>query len=385
MMYTKRLVYIGFISLGAWVFGGCGKGDVEIKETSQIEQSKEEQKIEEIIVAQEVDKVLELLESMTLDEKIGQMLLARCPDVGAIEMIEKYHLGGYILFKRDFENKTKEEVQLTLESYQQAAAIPMMIAVDEEGGTVVRISSNPNLAPSKYVSPQVLDQQGGLQAIEADAIAKAKLLKELGITMNLAPVADISQNPNDYIYKRTIGKDAQGTADYVTTVVKATQKEGIDATLKHFPGYGGNVDTHTGIATDSRPYETFLKKDYIPFKAGIEAGVSSILVSHNRVEAIDIQYPASLSPKVHKELRETLGFEGIIMTDDLEMEAIKAFTHEVHPTVQAVLAGNDLLVVTNIEESFMAIKKAVEESIIKEDIIDEAVYRILKWKNVTKS
>lgn len=320
------------------------------------------------------------LKTMTLEEKVGQMLLARCPETKAVESIGDYHLGGYVLFKRDFEGKTEEEVQATLASYQEVSKVPFVVAVDEEGGTVVRISSNPNLVPHKYASPQALDQQGGLQAIREDAAEKATRLKTLGITMNLAPVADISQNPSDYIYPRTLGKDAKDTANYIREVVVATQKEGIAATLKHFPGYGGNVDTHTQIAYDNRPYKQFVEKDYLPFQAGIEEGVQSILVSHNIVEAIDKAYPASLSPKVHEELREVLGFTGIIITDDLEMEAIKGFTQGLHPAVQAVAAGNDMLIVTNFQEAHQEIIKAVQAGILLEEQIDTAVRRLLAWK-----
>lgn len=360
-------------------------GDTISTYVEKIEPSKKTEDTLDTPLKKGYEKAQEVLKTMTLEEKVGQMILARCPDSKVTESIKDYHLGGYVLFKRDFENKTYEEVKTTLASYQEASSIPMVLAVDEEGGSVVRISSNPNLAPAKFLSPQALFKQGGMEAIETDAITKAQLLKDLGITMNLAPVADIAINPNDYIYNRTIGKDAIGTAQYVRTVVAATQSQGISATLKHFPGYGGNVDTHTGIATDTRPYEVFKEQDWIPFEAGIEEGVHSVLVSHNIVEAIDKDYPASLSPKVHDELRETLGFTGIIMTDDLEMDAIKVFTDGLHPAVQAVLAGNDMVIVTDFQEAFHKIIEAVETNILSEEQIDKAIQRILSWKYTKES
>ena len=325
-------------------------------------------------------KAEEQLELMTLEEKVGQMLLARCPEGEGVQAIKDYHLGGYVLFKRDFEGKTKKEVQQILASYKEASPIPFILAVDEEGGSVVRISSNPNLVEAPYLSPQALDKKGGLEAIEEETIKKSQTLKSLGITMNLSPVADISINPTDYIYARTLGKGSEETAAYVEKVVKGTQSVGISATLKHFPGYGGNIDTHMEVGVDKRSYEQFVKSDYLPFKEGIKAGVHSILVSHNIVEALDSKYPASLSPKVHEELRNKLGFTGIIMTDDLEMKGIKNFNERIQSEVQAVLAGNDLLIVTNFKEAYENILEGISTGVLSEEIVNQAVIRILAWK-----
>lgn len=129
----------------------------------------------------------------------------------------------------------------------------------------------------------------------------------------------------------------------------------MPSVLKHFPGYGNNTDTHTGIAQDNRPLESFYASDFLPFKAGIEADCLSILVSHNIVSSMDEQYPASLSSNVHHILREDLGFKGVIMTDDLGMDAIKLYTQGQNPAVQAVIAGNDILLTSDIQGSFSAI------------------------------
>ena len=190
---------------------------------------------------------------------------------------------------------------------------------------MVRASSNPNLFPHVCQSPQALFEQGGMDSIIQDARQKSLTLLDLGVNVNLAPVADVSTDPNDFIYDRAFGQDAQATADYVSNVVEAMDAEGIGSVLKHFPGYGNNVDTHTGVATDERPYETFQTSDFLPFTAGIQAGADAVLVSHNVMTCVDSQLPSSLSPAVHKELRDTLGFQGVIMTDDLAMEAVAAY------------------------------------------------------------
>ena len=320
----------------------------------------------------------ETLQTLSLEEKVGQMILARLEEEEAIHAVQQYHLGGFVLFGRDFKDKTKEQVQQMIKTIQEASSLPLFMAVDEEGGTVVRISSNPLLAESRFLSPQNIYRQGGMEAIHQDTKDKAILLKELGLNINLAPVADVSTDPADYIYSRSFGQDATYTADYVEQVVTWYQEEGLACTLKHFPGYGNNKDTHQGIAIDERDFSTFLEQDFLPFEAGIEAGVPSILVSHNIVKSMDATYPASLSKEVHRILREDLGFTGVIMTDDLAMNAIQEYTH--HPAVEAVLAGNDLIMVTDYATSYQEILQAVQEGIISEDVINHAVFRILAWK-----
>ena len=147
-----------------------------------------------------------------------------------------------------------------------------MIAVDEEGGTVVRVSSNPKLASAPFASPQETYQKGGLEGIRADTEAKAGLLLELGINLNLAPVCDVSTDPGDYMYSRTIGVPASETAGVIGAMVETMEEKNLSGALKHFPGYGGNLNTHTGISVDNRPYEQFQKEDFLPFAAGIRAG-----------------------------------------------------------------------------------------------------------------
>ena len=326
------------------------------------------------------ERAYQKLKSMNLEEKVGQMILARCPEEEADAIAREYHLGGYVLFERDFKDKTAEEVIGAIKSYQDAAAISLIIAVDEEGGAIVRISGNPNLADEKFQSPQAIYDGGGLDAIRADTIKKAELLKKLGINLNLAPVADVSQNPSDYIYTRTLGKPPEETGAYVAAVITAMQSQGLSSALKHFPGYGNNRDTHTGIAVDKRSLNSFWKNDFIPFEAGIEAGAESVLVSHNIIESMEKDVPASLSANVNSLLRDVLKFTGVIMTDDLSMEAIKEYTGGTDPSVQAVLAGNDILLTTDFAQAYSAVLAAVDAGQIPKDTVDRAVFRILAWK-----
>ena len=322
----------------------------------------------------------ELLDGMTLEEKVGQMFIARCPETDAAQLAADYHLGGYILFGRDFKDKTAEQVTTDIQSCQDAAEIPLLIAVDEEGGTVNRVSSNPNLRSSPFRSPQSLYSEGGLELVRSDAQEKCRLLESLGININFAPVCDVSQDPADFIYDRTLGRDAQETSQYVAAVVETMAEEGMGSVLKHFPGYGNNTDTHTGVAYDDRPYDTFLTSDFLPFQAGIAAGADMVLVSHNIVSAMDEASPASLSPEVHLVLREDLGFTGVIVTDDLVMDGVRDFAGDDEAAVLAVQAGNDLLCCTDFQTKVPAVLAAVESGEITGEQIDAAVLRVLTMK-----
>ncbi len=348
-------------------------------EEKEDKEDKEEDKTDENTYS---DKDLkEMIKSMSIEEKVGQLFIARCPEENAAEKASKYHLGGYILFAPDFKGKTKQMATENIQSYQDASDIKMFIAVDEEGGTVNRLSINKNFRAVPFWSPQDLYNEGGWELIISDTEEKSTLLKSLGININMAPVCDVSENPSDYIYNRAFGKNADETSKYVKTVVETMNSEGIGSVLKHFPGYGNNIDTHTGISYDKRDYSNFLNNDFKPFKAGIEAGADSILVSHNIIEAIDNQNPASLSKKIHDILREELNFSGVIMTDDLYMDAINNFVDEEQAAVSAILAGNDLICCTNFETQIPAVINAVNNGTIDEDQVDESVSRILNWKN----
>ena len=154
----------------------------------------------------------------------------------------------------------------------------------------------------------------------------------------------------------------------------------ISSCLKHFPGYGNNKDTHTGIAIDNRSYESFLENDFLPFKAGIEANVPSILVSHNIVTAIDDKYPSSLSNKVINELRNTLNFTGIILTDDLAMDAVASYVENNEAATLAINAGNDMIITSDFISMYNEILNSVKNNKIKEEVINKAVLRIIAWK-----
>ena len=336
--------------------------------------------VSEIEIPKVSNTAEDILAEMTLEEKVGQMFIARCPENNAVQSVGQYHLGGYILFARDFENKSKEQVNSNIKSYNNQSKINMFIGVDEEGGIVNRISRYSQFRLVPFKSPQDLYNEGGWELIESDTLEKCELLRSMGINMNFAPVCDVCTDPSDYMYSRSFGKDAAMTAQYVTKVVSVMNKENINCVLKHFPGYGNNEDTHTGIAYDNRPYSDFENSDFIPFSAGINAGAGTVLVSHNVVYCMDPERPASLSKEVHRILREELGFDGVIITDDLFMDAVKSYASDEETAVMAITAGNDLLCSTDFEVQFQSVMSAVNRGEISEDRINESVLRILRLK-----
>lgn len=316
------------------------------------------------------------LKTLNLDEKIGQILLVRYPD-NAIEELKKYKFGGYLFFEKDFTNKTEDELKNMISSLQASSKIPILTAVDEEGGKVTRISKNSNLVSEPFKSSKELYKEGGLNKIREDTTEKSKILYNLGINLNLAPVVDVTTSPTDYMYERSLGEDATITSNYAKTVIEASKNSGVSYTLKHFPGYGNNGDTHYTTQQDKRSYEDILSNDIPPFEAGIKAGAEAVLISHNIVQSMDADNPASLSLSIHNVLRNEINFTGIIITDDLKMGAVSDIENK---TVKAILAGNDLIITTDYEQSINEIKKALENNTLDENIINKLAFRILAWK-----
>jgi beta-N-acetylhexosaminidase len=317
---------------------------------------------------------------MTIEERVGQLFLARCPDTNAIADIETYHLGGFVLFGRDFQYETPNSVAATIAAYQSASKIPMLIAVDEEGGNVNRVSRYPAFRDTPFSSPRSLYNKGGLDLVFSTEAEKCQLLLSLGINVNLAPVCDVTTNPDSFMYPRSLGQTPEITGEFIAGMLNVMAQYGIGCTLKHFPGYGNNTDTHVGIALDDRPLSILESEDLIPFQSGIDAGCDAIMVSHIIIQAMDRQYPATLSPAVHTYLRQNMGFDGVIVSDDLAMQAITDTYGAEEAAVLAVLAGNDLLCVTDYKTQYNAVLQAVLDNRISEDVLNTAVRRILRWK-----
>ncbi|HFR3774786.1 TPA: glycoside hydrolase family 3 protein [Streptococcus suis] len=366
--FGSLLVVLLYLGLLLTFFLGK-KEDTEVEHTVATSESSTEVSDKEKVVSQ-------YLSQMTIEEKVGQMIFARMPSAGQTEALETYHFGGYILFASDFEGKTLEQVKEEIASYQSLSKVPLLMASDEEGGTVTRISQ---LLETPFASPLELYQAGGIEAILSDAKQKTSLLKEEGIYAGFFPVADLSTDPSSFIYDRTIGQDATITSDYISQLVTVLKEEQFASTLKHFPGYGDNADSHTDLVYDNRSLEELRANDFLPFKAGIEAGADSIMVSHNIVPAID-DVPSSISPEINKILRNELGFEGVIMTDDFDMLGLSQFVDQNSGALQTIQAGTDMILSSSYASQIPYIIEQVKTGTITEERIDQSVKRILGMK-----
>lgn len=326
------------------------------------------------------DAASKIMKDMTLEEKIGQLFLVRYDKNLASSWVSDYYPGGFVMFAKDFANQTKDSIKEKIDNLQSISKIPLVIAVDEEGGYVTRVSRYSNFRDSKFLSPREYYDTGGEELLEKTEKEKATLLLSTGINLNLAPVADVSVNSNDFINNRTFNRDARDTAVLIGKMVNYANEVGISSSLKHFPGYGNNVDTHTGVAIDERSYENFLENDYLPFKEGIKNRVPTVLVSHNIINCIDSRYPATLSKKVIAELREKLNFSGVVITDDLSMDAVNSYVEDGSAAVLAVNAGDDLIITSDFVKMYREVYQAVTDKKIDIKTIDQAVKRNIAWK-----
>ncbi|MCQ2429181.1 MAG: hypothetical protein MJ192_02510 [Clostridia bacterium] len=327
-------------------------------------------------------RVEEIMAGMTVEDLVGQLFVCRRPqdDAVAMEAVTRYRLGGFTLYACDFEHETPDSMRALTARYQNAASIPLFFAVDEEGGRVSRAGKFPAFRSEPFPNPRTLFAGGGYEAVDRDTREKAAMLRDLGVNFNYAPVLDMSGNPETFIFDRTFGDDPAATAKYARTVVTAMNDCRLIGSIKHFPGYGDNVDTHRLVAHDDRSMEQFMSRDLKPFRAGIAAGVPVVMVAHNIVSCMDPDRPASLSPAVHKLLREDLGFEGLIITDSLDMNAIVQYTHEKAAAVEAVLSGNDLLCCSSYDKQVPGLLEAVADGTISLDRIKESVRKVLELK-----
>ncbi len=331
------------------------------------------------------------LKNMSLAEKVGQLFQvgfhSKTIDKEIEDLIENYHIGGVIYFSRNIENleqtaslsKNLQELAL-----KNGAAIPLFISVDQEGGKVRRIKD------LTYFPANIeIGATGDKELSRKIAVSTAKELKKLGINVNLAPVLDVNNNPvNPVIGERSFGADPELVAEMGLAYIEGLQSQGIIATAKHFPGHGDTeVDSHFDLPVINHARERLDQVELYPFKKAIEVGVDTIMVGHIHFSALEPEtaIPATLSKAVLNDLlREELNFEGVIITDDMEMGAIKNSFGIVEGTVKTIEAGSDIVLISHSyakqKQAIEALIKAVENGRISEKRIEESLRRIIKLK-----
>lgn len=320
-----------------------------------------------------------LLSEMSLEEQVGQMFFAT--DTSDPELAAEHHVGGVLLGEQNTEGLDKNDVIAVVSSFQGASDLPLFIGVNEEGGSVNTLSGYAALRPKPFLSPQELMTTGGLGLVESDAEDKSAFLRQFGVNLNFAPLCDVTTKQSALLYDRALGADGDDTARYVETVVRTMKQEQVVPVMKHFPGYGDLEARGNDLAlTDRRSREELEVRDFLPFRRGIEAGGEMILMGHTVTTALDRERPASLSSSAHQFLRRQFGFDGVIISQTLDARGLSAYGDRETLAVQAVKAGNDMLLTPDFETQIPAVVQAVRSGEISRERIQESVLRILKLK-----
>lgn len=355
------------------------------------EQEKQELTKEELL-EQEIEAYLD---KMTLEEKICQMFILTPEQLTGISPVTaagettknrlmEYPVGGLIYFAQNLvsEEQTKEMLANTKEYAAEIGAPPLFFCIDEEGGRVARIGKNPAFQV-EHVKPmgEITDEE---EAYEA-GVTIGRYLSELGFNTDFAPDADVMTNEqNTVIGDRSFGSDPQTVAHMAAAVSDGLHKEGILSAFKHFPGHGATKgDTHDGYAYTERTYEELRAAELVPFEEARECGADMVMAAHISLpNVLGDNTPATLSYRMITEiLREDLGFQGLVVTDALNMGAISENYSSKEAAVKAVESGVDLLLMPkDFLEAYEGIREAVSGGRISEERISESVRRILHTK-----
>lgn len=377
------------------------EGSIEeaCKETEEV--VLEESTLETPIVTEEVQEteegfsVEEIINQLTLEEKVAQMFFVTPESITGVEkviqakdatrsILEKYPVGGIVYFAQNLVSpeQTKEMLSNVQKYSFERIGLPILIGIDEEGGRVLRIGSNPAFSVEKVDAMGELAKQQNKEIIYEAGNTIGSYLSELGFNVDFAPDADVLSNvENNVIGDRSFGTNPNDVAEMAWAYSEGLHNNSVLATYKHFPGHGGTIeDSHTGYAYSYKTLEEFEEMELVPFQEGANAGIDFVMVSHistPKVTGGDI--PASLSKLwVTDILRDEMGYKGIIITDSLSMGAICEHYTAEEAAVMAVEAGCDMILMpSDFEAAYNAIIKAVENGQISEERIDESVKRII--------
>jgi beta-N-acetylhexosaminidase len=334
------------------------------------------------------------ISSLSLPEKIGQMVMCGFqgtqPSSEIEELIGKFHVGGVIYFSRNV-NDSQQISQLSQDLQhiaKKSSELPLLISIDQEGGMVARIVEGITLMPGNMALGATRDVQGVFEA----AKISGKELRLLGINMNFAPSVDINNNPlNPVIGVRSYGEKADLVSEMGIAAFKGYQESGVAATIKHFPGHGDtDVDSHLDLPTILHDLGRLNQLELAPFRKAIEDGVDAIMTAHVVFPALgETNTPSTLSPKVISQLlRSQLNYNGVIVTDCMEMKAISDYFGTEEAAVAAVEAGVDIVLISHSFHrqvgAIEALVKAVESGRIPEARIDQSVERIIQLKRNRK-
>jgi len=330
-----------------------------------------------------------LIHRMTLDQKLGQMMIVQFAgswySAGVAAMINRHQIGAVVLYGRNGNIQDKEQLKLLIDLMQNDSAVPLLVAIDQEGGNVDRLASLDGERPSAASVGATNDPTNASRAGAQDESD----LAALGFNLNFAPVVDVTNVPNKQLQGRTFGDKPDIVTRMAAAYLQGLQHENrVIGVLKHFPGLGSvGTDPHNGVVRADRARSMLQSIDWAPYRTLIAAGnVHAIMVTHEVVRAVDPDNPSSLSGKVVTGvLRGELGFRGVVITDSLTMDGVTAFVPNAQSAVLAIAAGNDLLMGPSTPQDVVsmieAIKRAVASHALSVGRIEESVRRILTLKD----
>lgn len=381
-MLKKRFLLLFLVFL----LTGCGyKKDNEIN-NSITNDEKENINGTDEIMREEKEPIDDKINSMTLDEKIGQMIITGFNgseyNDDMDRLINEYKVGGVILFARNIED-SNQMIDLTRALQENNNNLPLFISIDEEGGRVSRLPDDVEKFPSAFTIGLINDQQTAYE----NGKEIGYTLKRLGINLDYAPVLDIYSNENNTV----IGDRAFSTEESIVSTMGIATMEGIEdadiiPVVKHFPGHGDTeVDSHYGLPIVYKTLEELRNFEFIPFVKAIESGCDVIMVSHIILNEVDSINPASLSKIVISDLlRKDMGFDKVVITDDMSMGAITSIMSIEEACIKSIEAGCDILLLGNayeeIEQVINSIKLKLYNGEISEEQINKSVKRILELK-----
>jgi len=342
-----------------------------------------------ITTTPEDDPVQQLVDSMTLHEKICQMFIVHPENISGESSVtavgdklqkalSSYPVGGFLLNTGNMESR--EQITKFIGDAQKQINIPLFIACDEEGGRVSRLMRT---VGTTKIGAMLSYREDGAETAEQNAKTIGEDMHELGLNLNFAPVADVFSNPeNKVIGDRAYSTDFEEAAELVSAAVMGFHKGGVLCTLKHFPGHGNTTaDSHDEAVYIGKSLHELRKQELLPFRAGIDAGADMVMLGHLTLPELD-ENPAPLSHRIVTDLlREEMGFEGVIITDSLQMQAITDHYSSAEISVKAVTAGVDMLLCPmDLAAAAEGLTEAVKNGTISPQRIDESVYRILTLK-----
>jgi len=375
--------------------GKTGKVDSNIETSIPVGSKTGDEEAEEQDTAKDSEKAVEkLLGDMSLEEKVGQVFIAafrldenkqplKNMDAGTTDVIKQFNPGGVILFGENVDSIP--QTMKLINDFQSASKMPLFIAIDEEGGRVSRLNSSVNMHVTKLPGNRILGRTGNNELAYKAGVILGRELSALGFNMNFAPVADLDTNPkNPVIGDRSFGRNPQKAGKMVAEMVKGMQDQNVISVLKHFPGHGDTeYDTHEEKTVIKYNRDELEARELVPFKLGIEAGADAVMTAHIHLPAITTEdVPATFSKEVLTGiLRQDMNFDGLIITDALEMGAISRYWSPEEAAVNAFSAGADILLMpSSLERVYYGLLQAVKDGIVTEKRLDESVLRILKVK-----